>query len=72
MAPDKGWRLGTAIGFLAGLFLCLDAVKDTRALWPPAMLWNALAHPQRLMLGGGIAVIVVSFVLSLARPTTKR
>ena len=71
MAPDQGWRLGTAIGFLAGLLFCLDVVKDARTLWPPAALWNALQHPQRLMLGGGIALLVVSLVLSVARPARE-
>jgi len=68
MRADQGRRLGTAAGFLCGLLACLDVLKDARVLWPPAALWNGLQHPQRLLLGGGIALILVSVVFSLRRP----
>ena len=68
MAANKGRRLGTAVGFLAGLLSCLDALRDTKVLWPPNAVWSALTHPHRLELGGGIALIVVALVLSVWRP----
>ena len=68
MAAGKGQRLATAVGFLGGLFACLDAVRDVKVLWPPDALWNALEHPHRLELGGGIALMIVTLVLSLRRP----
>jgi len=68
MAADKGKRLVTAIGFLGGLLACLDAVREVKALWPPDALWNALTHPHRLEMGGGLALIVVSLALSVWRP----
>ena len=71
MAAAKGHRLGTAVGFLAGLLFCLNAVKDAMILWPPNALWGALNHPHRLQFGGGIALIIVSLVLSLRRPATE-
>lgn len=72
MAAGKGRRLGTAVGFLGGLLLCLDAVKNAQVLWPPAALWSVLEHPGRLKLGAGIALIVVSLALSLWRPAPER
>jgi hypothetical protein len=67
MAAGKGQRVGTAVGFLGGLLLCLGAVRDARMLWPPAALWSVLEHPQHLMLGSGIALIIVSLLISLRR-----
>jgi hypothetical protein len=43
---------------------CLDAVKDARIFWPPDVVWEGLRNPDRLKLGAGIALIVVSFVTS--------
>ena len=67
MTPGKTQRLATAIGFLAGLLSCLDAVRDSKVSWPPDAVWAVLRAPQRLELGGGIALIVVSVVASLIR-----
>ena len=65
--PGGGRRVATAIGFLSGVFACLDALRDARVVWPPAELWAALSHPRRLQLGAGIVLIVVSFIISVAR-----
>jgi hypothetical protein len=65
MTPEKTRRLATAVGFLAGLLACMDAVRDARIPWPPDALWEVLRSPQRLELGIGIALILVSFGTSL-------
>lgn len=67
MTREKKQRVATAVGFLSGLLACLDALRDSPAYWPPDALWEALRHPQRLELGGGIALIVVTFVVSIVR-----
>lgn len=67
MASGKGQRLATAVGFLAGTYACLHALRDAKVLWPPDALWSALAHPQRLELGVGIALVVVSLMISVRR-----
>ena len=56
-----------AAGFLSGVITCLDAIRDAKTTWPLDALWNALSRPKRLELIGGIAVIIVTFVLSLKR-----
>jgi hypothetical protein len=50
--------------FLSGVLACLDAIKDARIFWPPDVVWEGLRNPDRLKLGAGIALIVVSFVSS--------
>jgi hypothetical protein len=65
--PGKGRRVATAIGFLSGVLVCLDALRDAKVVWPLAELWGALSHPKRLQLGAGVVLIVVSFILSVAR-----
>jgi hypothetical protein len=65
MTPEKKRRVATAVGFLSGVLACLDALRDARAFWPPDVVWEALRGPQRLELGAGIALIVVSFVISV-------
>ena len=72
MTSGKGGRVATAVGFLAGLFACLDAVRDGRILWPPDVVWKALGHPQRLELGGGLALIMVTLVITIVRQNTAR
>ena len=52
---------------MSGLFACLDALRDASVYWPPDAAWQALRHVQRLELGGGIALIVVTFTVSIAR-----
>lgn len=72
MTSGKGRRLVTAIGFLAGMYACLHVLRDVRVLWPPDVVWSALAHQQRLELAGGIALIAVSLVIALRRPAAER
>jgi hypothetical protein len=67
MTPDKKRRVATAAGFLSGVLACLDALRDARVFWPPDVVWEGLRGPQRLELGAGIALMVVSFVTSLVR-----
>ena len=65
MTSDKKKRIATATGFLAGVITSLDALRDVRILWPLEGLWAALRNPQKLELGGGIALIVVTLVSSV-------
>jgi hypothetical protein len=65
MTPEKTRRVASAVGFLAGALACTDAVRDAGIWWPPDALWEVLRGPQRLELGVGIALIVVSCVTSL-------
>lgn len=65
MTENKNRRIASAIAFLSGVLACLDAIRDTRVLWPPDALWNALRHPQRLELGGGLALIGVAIVTKI-------
>jgi len=67
MTPDKKRRVATAVGFVSGVLSSLDALRDARIFWPPDAVWGALRNPQRLELGGGIALIVVTLVLTTAR-----
>lgn len=65
---DKGRRVATAVGFLAGLLACLDALRDAKVVWPPAAAWAALPHAQRMELGGGIAILLIALAVSVVRP----
>jgi len=67
MTPDKKRRVATAAGFLAGVFAGLDALRDGGVLWPPDAVWQALRGPQRLELGAGLALIVVTIILTITR-----
>ena len=67
MTPEKKRRVATAVGFLSGVLAGLDALHDARIFWPPDVVWEALRNPQRWELGGGIALIVVSLVLTIGR-----
>ncbi len=54
--------------FLFGVLASLKAVTDSPALWPPDVVWASLSNPHRFQLCGGLATIVVSFVvLAMAR-----
>ena len=64
MTPEKKRRVAMAGIFLSGVLACLDAVKEARIFWPPDVVWEGLRNPDRLKLGAGIALIVVSFVTS--------
>ena len=70
MTPEKTRRVATAAGFLSGVLASMDALRDAKTFWPPDAVWEALRNPQRLELGGGIALIVVTLVIS-ALPRAK-
>jgi hypothetical protein len=70
MTPEKKKRVTNAVGFLSGVLACLDAVRDAQIFWPLGELWDGLRHGQRMELGAGIALIVVSFVLMTTRTGT--
>jgi hypothetical protein len=65
---SKGRRIATAAGFLSGAITCLDALRDVSETWPPDAVWRVLSRAHRLELFGGIALIVVTFVISMAGP----
>lgn len=65
MTPEKMRRVATAARFLSGVIPCLDALRDATLFWPPDAVWVSLRHPQRLELGGGIALIVVTLVTTI-------
>ena len=67
MTSDKKQRAATAIGFISGLLACLDPLRDLREWWPPDEVWSTLRPPQRLEFGAGIALIVVTLVISTVR-----
>lgn len=60
-------RIATAVGFLSGVLACLDAMRDAKVFWPPEALWQVLRHPQRVELAGGIALIVVTLVVTVVQ-----
>ena len=72
MTPEKKKRVTNAVGFLSGVLACMDAVRDARIFWPPDEFWEGLRHVQRVELGAGIALIVVSIVLMSMRKRTER
>jgi hypothetical protein len=43
----------------------LDALRDARIFWPPDAVWEGLRNPQRLELGGGLALVVVTLLTSV-------
>jgi hypothetical protein len=46
---------------------CLDSLRDARIFWPPEAVWESLRSPQRLELGGGIVLVAVTFLISIAQ-----
>jgi hypothetical protein len=64
MTPGKNRRVANAVGFLSGVLASLDALREAGIFWPPDAVWEALPGPQRLELGGGLALIVVTLVTS--------
>lgn len=68
MSPHKVRRTATAVGFLAGMLACLDALRDAKVQWPPEAAWAVMPHAQRMEFGVGIAMILVSLVVSVVRP----
>jgi hypothetical protein len=67
MTAEKTWRAMRAAVFLIGVLACLDVLRDNRVLWPPDVLWAGLRSQQRLELGGGIALILVTLLSSVLR-----
>jgi hypothetical protein len=65
MTPEKKRRVATAVGFLSGVLASLDALRDARMFWPPDAVWEGLRNPQRLELGGGLALVVVTLLTSV-------
>lgn len=72
MTNEKKARVANAVGFLSGVLACLDAARDVKAWWPPDALWQGLRHPQRLEFAAGIALIVVTIVVSVIKARTAR
>jgi hypothetical protein len=70
MTPEKKKRVTNAVGFLSGVLACMDAVRDARIFWPPGEFWEGLRHAQRVEFGAGIALIVVSIVLTSMQKRT--
>jgi hypothetical protein len=64
MTPEKKRRVATAVGFVSGVLTCLDGMRDAKIVWPPDAVWGALRGPQRLELGAGIALMVVTLAIS--------
>lgn len=64
MPSNKARRLATAVGFVSGVITCLDAVHEATKSWPPDALWAMLRRPQKLELSAGIALIVVTLIVS--------
>jgi len=71
MRSGKSRQVATAVGFLSGLLASLDALRDVKILWPADALWEGLHNAQRLELGGGIALILVSLVIAVVKGTTE-
>ena len=68
MTADKQRRVATAVGFLAGILACLNALRDAKVVWPPDAAWSVMPHTQRWEFGAGIVMILVALVVSIARP----
>jgi len=67
ITPEKTKRLIHAVGFMAGVVSCLDAVRDAPIVWPPGELWEGLRNVQRVEFAAGVALVAVSIVLTIAR-----
>jgi hypothetical protein len=65
MTPDKTRQSVTAICFLSGVLVSLNAVRDSRIFWPPEALWAALQSAQRFELTAGLVLIVVALLSSV-------
>jgi hypothetical protein len=66
MPPEKRKRIAPAVLFLFGVLASLKAVADSQTFWPPDVVWASLSNPHRVQFCGGIAMIVVAVVISLA------
>jgi len=67
MPSDKKRRIANAVGFVSGVFACLDALRDGSVFWPPDEVWQSLRGPQRIELGGGLILIVITLVSAVVR-----
>jgi hypothetical protein len=67
LTPEKKRRLETAAGFLSGVLACMDALRDARVVWPVAEMWDGLRNVKRVEFGAGVALIVVSFIISIVQ-----
>ena len=72
MTPDKKRRIATATGFLSGVLACMDALRDAIVSWPPEAVWSAMRRPHKVEFCGGIAMILVTFVMSIRRTVSER
>ena len=70
MTPEKQRRIATAVGFLSGVLAGLDAMRDARIFWPPDAAWAALRSSQRVELGAGLTLVMVTLVISWLQPQT--
>lgn len=65
MPSSKGRRLATAVGFVSGVITCLDAVHDAKTSWPPNAVWAMLRRPQKVELCAGLALMIITLILSI-------
>jgi len=65
MTPDKTRRVLTAVGFLSGVLVSLNALRDAKTFWPPDALWATLQSAQRFELTAGLALIVGTVLTSV-------
>ena len=72
MTPDKKRRIATATGFLSGVLACMDALRDATVSWPPAAIWSVMRRPHKVEFCGGIAMILVTFLMSIRRTVSER
>jgi hypothetical protein len=66
MPPEKRKRIAPAVLFLFGVLASLKAVSDSGTFWPPDVVWASLSNPHRVQFCGGVAMIVVAIVISIA------
>lgn len=67
MPQSRKQRVANAVGFLSGLFACMDALRAASVSWPPNLVWTDLSSAHRLELGGGIVLMVVTLVVSMVK-----
>ena len=67
MASPKGRRAASAILFLFGVLASAKALSDATVAWPAATVWAQLSNPHKVQLCGGIALILVAFVITFTR-----
>jgi hypothetical protein len=70
MPHSRKQRIANAVGFLSGVLACMDALRDGGVYWPPSAVWAASSGAHRMELGGGIALILVTLVVAVWRPSS--